>query len=71
MATEHSISKNQVTVSTSHYERAGRKSPRGRGQWAFSIGQAIKFFWGSYSDAKKQAIEYAAQNGVTTIYVEY
>lgn len=66
-----SISKNQVTVSTAHYQRAAGKQPRGKGNWAFSIGESIIFFNGSYTEAKKKAIELAAKRGNHTIFVEF
>ena len=63
------IPKSQVSVSTSAYQFSAGKMPSGSGNWGFDIGSETVFFSGSYSDAKKKAIAYAAQRGISSIKV--
>ena len=60
-----------VEVRTSAYEWAYGKKPRGRGNWAFgdSKMEKMEFFYGSYAEAKKQAIEWAKAQGLEIIHV--
>lgn len=53
-----------IHISTTQYEFAHRKQPRGYGQWAFFFDGATdvddaQWFTGKYSEAKKMAIAYA------------
>jgi hypothetical protein len=67
-----------VTVITQLWERNNfGKSPKGKGNWAFSIGDKsgyedvtkAVFFYGSYADAKKAASKEALNRGKDIIYV--
>ena len=67
-----------VTVITSLWSRSNNgKSPKGKGNWAFSIGNkdgyedASKavFFYGTYAEAKKEAVKAAAEKGASVVYV--
>lgn len=63
-----------VIVSTSAYEFAHGRKPRGAGQWAFIIdGNVSVPFWSvprtPYSEAKAQAVEYAKRKGATRVEV--
>ena len=68
-ATKAAIPASRVSVSTSAYQGSHGSTPRGSGTWAFDIGSETKFFSGKYSDAKKKAINYAAQKGISNIKV--
>lgn len=64
-------------VNTDHYEIAWGKKPRGRGSWAFDLGNHggtvadHEPFWfnGSYGDAKKAALKAAKERGSAEIIV--
>ena len=67
-----------VTVITSIWERSNNgNSPKGKGNWAFSIGDKSGyedvtkafFFYGSYAEAKKAASKEALSRGKDIIYV--
>jgi len=61
-----------VTVSTTEYEFAHGKKPRGYGRWAFLLAcnkQDIVFYTGKYSDCLKQAKAQAKSCGYTAIAV--
>lgn len=51
-------------VNTTKYQAAHGKQPRGYGRWAFGdkAGSKVVFIGGLYSEAKCQAIAWAAQN---------
>ena len=69
-AQAQSIPKSHVRVDgESAYEFSTGYKPRGMGNWAFKIGSEEKFIYGSYSDAKKEAISYAASKGISSIKV--
>lgn len=69
-AQAQSIPKSHVMVDgESAYEFYTGYKPRGVGNWAFKIGSEEKFIYGSYSNAKKEAISYAASKGVSRIKV--
>jgi hypothetical protein len=64
-----------VTVSTSAYEFAHGKRPRGTGHWAFyfrnGTSEVGEMFWasGSYSAAKAAAVREAVARGASTVVV--
>jgi len=67
-----------VHVSSSAYQFAHGKQPRGHGSWAFYMGpsrvgqpdqEPVWFPYGSYSDARRQAVAYAKANGYAEIRV--
>ena len=59
---------NQVSFTGEDYYRfANGVIPRGRGTWAFEIGDKTEFIYGSYSDAKKEAIKRAASLGISRV----
>ena len=76
---ESRISLNQIEVNTVSYRWAHGHLPKGKGNWAFAIGNKKeaeenpdKVFWVNYSlfsDAVKVAKREAQKKGVTTIYV--
>ncbi len=61
-------------VSTTAYQFAHGKHPRGEGCWAFffdgneDVTQA-KFFFGTFAAARKQAVEYAKAHGHKSVAV--
>lgn len=65
----------RVEVSTTSYVFAHGKEPRGQGGWAFfgvRNGQRVEepvFFDGTFTEARKQAIEWARANDYTRIAV--
>ena len=62
------IPMNQVSVTGEDYYRfANGVKPKGRGSWAFEIGDKTEFIYGSYSDAKKEAIKRAASLGISRV----
>jgi hypothetical protein len=54
-----------VDVSTTNYEFAHGKKPRGYGYWAFYFGSDPEphFYTGSYGEAKKAAVADAVAKG--------
>ncbi len=60
-----------VNVSTTDYESAHGKRPRGWGSWAFFIGDETEPLWhtGKYSDAKRMAVAYALTKRHDTVRV--
>lgn len=63
------------SITSRDYERSHGKLPRGTGSWAFKFYPLdneddaygnVKFFNGSYTDAKKQAKEYGLKYGYTS-----
>ena len=65
------LTKNQVRVSTSNYRFAHGKSPRGFGTWLFEFNNAFieRAPSGSFTEAKKWAINRAIVLGTTTVEV--
>jgi len=63
------IPQNSVHVYINKYRASHQKSPRGRGLWAFEIGDEDKWFRGTYSEAKTKAVKYAADRGIRVVYV--
>lgn len=62
------IPMNQVSVTGEDYYRfANGVKPKGRGSWAFEIGDKTEFIYGSYSEAKKEAIKRAAKLGISRV----
>jgi hypothetical protein len=63
------------TFSSTQYEFAHGKKPRGFGAWAFFFDrnaddvENAKFFTGSFGDAKKQAMDFARANGKNSVEV--
>lgn len=58
-----------VEVSTYRYVFAHGQSPRGRGSWAFRPWgspsyQDWQWFQGTYTEARRQAVAWARENGV-------
>lgn len=71
------IAKKDVTVETSLYRFSNRREPKGRGCWAFSAkhnpdfgSNDIKWYTGTYAEAKRQAVAEAAENGINRIFVQ-
>ena len=58
-----------IRVSTREYEFSHGKQPKGRGHWAFQIGERVGFIDGTYTEAKKLAGKQAKQEGVEIIEV--
>lgn len=60
-----------VTVSTTQYQMAHGKHPRGDGSWAFFFGngKVCEWFNGPYGKAKVQAVAYAKEHGYTFVSV--
>lgn len=60
---EARVAQSSVRVVTTEFEWAHRRKPRGYGHWAFEIGS--ERFWqvGSFAEAKRMAIRYAADHG--------
>lgn len=68
-----------VLVSTRDYYHSHMKEPKGRGSWAFSIGEVVKddidynkLWWSpscTYAEARKLAIAEAKKRGVSYIEV--
>ena len=64
----------EITVNTRYYQIAHGKSPRGFGSWGFYMDKEMPdsvpvFFTGNYAEAKKQAVQYARENGFTHVIV--
>ncbi len=77
-AANRQIALNQIDVNTRYYEYDLGRTPRGRGSWAFSIGNldgyrdATKAFFTdsmTYKEAVKVAKKEAQAKGATIIYV--
>ncbi len=70
------IAKNMVTVDTSEYRFSHGREPKGRGCWAFSEKrdpdfsnkEEVKWYSGTYAQARRQAVAEAASNGTTRIF---
>lgn len=61
-------------VHTHVYNFTHAKEPKGRGRWAFSNHrnpepEQIKFYYGTYTEARKQAVTEFAKMGLNSIYV--
>jgi hypothetical protein len=56
----------RVTVSTRQYEASHGHKPRGRGLWAFKIGERTGFITGTYTEAKNEAIKQAKRENLFT-----
>lgn len=58
-------------VETSEYEFSHGRTPRGKGQWAFSFDGIAGIFWthGTYTEAKAEARREARRLGATKITV--
>lgn len=67
----NNLTKNQVRVSTSDFRFAHGKSPRGFGGWFFEFNYAFveRAPSGSFTEAKKWAINRAVQLGTATVEV--
>lgn len=66
----------KVIVDTSTFRFAHGKSPRGTGHWAFAPFEDIdvrdkRIIWisGTYSSAKRDAIKYAKDRNLDTLYL--
>ena len=67
-----SMTASRVEVSTSAYQFAHGSSPRGTGDWAFFFDGDRQPFWVmgvSYSEARRYAVQVAAERGVSRIAV--
>lgn len=70
------INKNLVSVNTSEFVFSYGREPKGRGSWAFGFGsrdpkiQDIRWFDGTYAQARRAAVAVAAAEGVSVIYVQ-
>ena len=68
-----------VQVKTTQFQMAHGKMPRGSGSWAFWFGRngrvdssnmdAAHWYYGRWSDAKRQAVQAARLNGFDTVEV--
>lgn len=58
-------------VETRRYESTHGHKPRGRGQWAFFLGEQLWFAPGclSYGEARKRALQQAGQVEATVVTV--
>lgn len=59
-------------VSTSQYEFAHGRQPRGTGTWAFFFDRNTQAFWvpnASYSEARRQAVQAARAGGYSRVEV--
>jgi hypothetical protein len=66
------LTKKQVQVLTSKFRFAHGHSPRGEGGWFFEFGKEGQLEhapWGTFSDAKKWAVNRAVQLGTTRVSV--
>jgi len=52
-----------VRVETGKYKFSSGRSPKGRGQWAFRIGDKTEMIHGDYAEAKGKAVRMAAERG--------
>jgi hypothetical protein len=52
-----------VTTDTGKYKASMGKEPKGRGRWAFQIGDKVEFIQGDYGDARREAARMAAERG--------
>ena len=60
----------KVTIDTNNYYFANNKQPRGTGVWFFESDNGKQAsYYGSYTECKKQAIEWAKENGYRSIKV--
>lgn len=76
MNTATPVSKNRVEVSTKAFEFAHGRSPRGRGGWLFDFAHSAtnedveaKNFNGTFQEAKRDAVAFAAAHGFTWVSV--
>lgn len=71
--TTPTVKQTQVKVNVDKYIFVHGKAPRGRGHWYFAFDASTDeegiFVYGSYADAKKTAIDKAAQLGCRYITV--
>lgn len=66
-----SVSRSSVSVSTSAYQFAHGRAPRGDGSWAFYFAgeSEPRWFQGSYSAARAEAVRVAAEAGCSSVSV--
>lgn len=72
------IAKKNVTVDTSEYSFSHGREPKGRGCWAFSEKRdpdftnknEVKWYSGTWAEAKRQAVTEAAENGIYRIFAQ-
>ena len=59
--------------SEGHYQSTHGRAPRGRGMWAFEMttpeGPQTRFYNGTYTEARNQAMREARANGWTAVTV--
>jgi hypothetical protein len=58
-----SIPMSSVSMETRKYVASQGKEPKGKGRWAFQIGDKTEFFDGEYRETKRKAVETAAERG--------
>ena len=58
-----------VIVSTSAFEFAHGRAPRGEGRWAFELAGEVLFFEGTFTAARRAATSEAARRGLRQISV--
>lgn len=60
-----SVTQSGIMVDFSAYIWAWGKAPRGKGNWAFYLGDETepRFYYGSFADTKKQAVRDAKAAG--------
>lgn len=67
------VRQKDVIVRDSEYRFSHGKAPSGLGNWAFHMGKngslGTQFFYGTFSEAKRKAIKWAAQHGTEHVSV--
>jgi hypothetical protein len=58
-----------VTVNTTKFQFSHGKSPRGTGFWFFEASNQTFSFFGSFAEAKKEAVKWAKENGFNQVEV--
>ena len=58
------------TICTSRYVRSHLKDPKGRGSWLFEdqAGEIVFMHNGTYSEAKKAALQHCREHGLAGLY---
>jgi len=64
---ESSVPKSHVCVDKNQYKEETGKCARGDNLYRFKIGATVMEFSGTYTEAKKKAVELASRNGVKEV----
>lgn len=59
-----------VHVSYMPYLNAYGKAPRGLGSWAFRMGRKVRLYYGTFTEARAEAVKDASAAGLRYISVE-